>query len=152
MFLAKSPNYYGMHDTRSVQQSRAPPVVFLYIWSLGLDIYSLLSFVSSKVLVIFIYLLVFSIMLSITNKPWAELSSLLLIIVSSPSVVGKQFVTFLVDQCIVLGAGCCEKKVVGGSIYTLIGEEDTSTFSCMDKCTYSKEGEANSKYCFAIIQ
>ena len=53
------------------------------------------------------------------------------------------------DQCIVLGAGCCEKKVVGGSIYTLIGEEDTSTFSCMDKCTYSKEGEANSKYCFA---
>ena len=57
--------------------------------------------------------------------------------------------TYLVCHSNVLGAGCCEKKVVGGSTYTLIGEEDTSTFSCMDECTYSKEGEANSKYCFA---
>ena len=50
---------------------------------------------------------------------------------------------------ITLGSGCCEKKIVGGTTYRLIGEEDTSTFSCMDKCTYSKEGEADSKYCFA---
>ena len=39
--------------------------------------------------------------------------------------------------------------LVGGDTYTLLGEEDTSTYSCMDECTYSKEGEANSKYCFA---
>ena len=30
----------------------------------------------------------------------------------------------------------------------MLGEEDTSSFSCIDKCTYAKEGEANSKYCF----
>ena len=40
--------------------------------------------------------------------------------------------------------------MVGGSTYALKGEEDTSTFSCMDKCTYAKEGEENSKYCFAV--
>ena len=39
--------------------------------------------------------------------------------------------------------------LVGGETYTLLGEEDTSTYSCMDMCTYSKEGEADSKYCFA---
>ena len=50
---------------------------------------------------------------------------------------------------ITIGAGCCENKIVGGSTYTLRGEEDTSSFSCLDKCTYSKEGEADSKYCFA---
>ena len=38
--------------------------------------------------------------------------------------------------------------MVGGATYTMLGEEDTSSFSCIDKCTYAKEGEANSKYCF----
>ena len=38
---------------------------------------------------------------------------------------------------------------MGGATYSLLGEEDTSAFSCMDKCTYKKEGEADSKYCFA---
>jgi len=47
------------------------------------------------------------------------------------------------------GQGCCKMKVVGGATYTLLGEEDTSAFSCLDKCTYKKEGEADSKYCFA---
>jgi len=47
------------------------------------------------------------------------------------------------------GQGCCKMKVVGGATYTLLGEEDTSVFSCLDKCTYKKEGEADSKYCFA---
>jgi len=49
----------------------------------------------------------------------------------------------------VIGDGCCRSKVVEGSTYTLQGEEDTSSFSCVDRCTYTKEGEANSKYCFA---
>ena len=39
--------------------------------------------------------------------------------------------------------------MLGGATYKFIGEEDTSFFSCLDKCTYMKEGEANSKYCFA---
>merc|ERR1711892_581165 len=49
----------------------------------------------------------------------------------------------------VIGDGCCRSKVVEGSTYTLQGEEDTFSFSCVDRCTYTKEGEANSKYCFA---
>merc|ERR1740136_207021 len=49
----------------------------------------------------------------------------------------------------VIGDGCCRSKVVEGSTYTLQGEEDTSSFSCVDRCTYTKEGEANSKFCFA---
>merc|ERR1740124_792396 len=49
----------------------------------------------------------------------------------------------------VIGDGCCRSKVVEGSTYTMQGEEDTSSFSCVDRCTYTKEGEANSKYCFA---
>merc|ERR1712106_977931 len=49
----------------------------------------------------------------------------------------------------VIGDGCCRSKVVEGSTYTLQGEEDTSSFSCVDRCAYTKEGEANSKYCFA---
>merc|ERR1712106_383328 len=49
----------------------------------------------------------------------------------------------------VIGDGCCRSKAVEGSTYTLQGEEDTSSFSCVDRCTYTKEGEANSKYCFA---
>merc|ERR1712106_655808 len=49
----------------------------------------------------------------------------------------------------VIGDGCCRSKVVEGSTYTMQGEEDTSSFSCVDRCTYTKVGEANSKYCFA---
>merc|ERR1712106_1021679 len=49
----------------------------------------------------------------------------------------------------VIGDGCCRSKVVEGFTYTMQGEEDTSSFSCVDRCTYTKEGEANSKYCFA---
>jgi len=49
----------------------------------------------------------------------------------------------------VLGDGCCKSTMLGGVTYKFIGEEDTSSFSCLDPCTYMKEGEANSKYCFA---
>merc|ERR1711970_1389484 len=63
-----------------------------------------------------------------------SLPSLLLVLLYSASAAGQ---------------GCCKMKVVGGATYTLLGEEDTSTFSCLDKCTYKKEGEADSKYCFA---
>merc|ERR1711970_667840 len=63
-----------------------------------------------------------------------SLPSLLLVLLYSNSAAGQ---------------GCCKMKVVGGATYTLLGEEDTSTFSCLDKCTYKKEGEADSKYCFA---
>jgi len=63
-----------------------------------------------------------------------SLPSLLLVLLYSMSAAGQ---------------GCCKMKVVGGATYTLLGEEDTSAFSCLDKCTYKKEGEADSKYCFA---
>jgi len=63
-----------------------------------------------------------------------SLPSLLLVLLYSNSAAGQ---------------GCCKMKVVGGATYTLLGEEDTSAFSCLDKCTYKKEGEADSKYCFA---
>jgi len=48
-----------------------------------------------------------------------------------------------------LGDGCCKSTQLGGATYKLIGEEDTSSFSCLRNCTYMKEGEPNSKYCFA---
>jgi len=49
----------------------------------------------------------------------------------------------------VAGAGCCKSKVVGGKSYTFLGEEDTSAFKCMDKCTYSEDGKEGTKVCFA---
>merc|ERR1719468_455184 len=61
-------------------------------------------------------------------------SNLLLVLLYSASAAGEE---------------CCKNKVVGGATYSLLGKEDTSAFSCMDKCTYKKEGEADSKYCFA---
>ena len=48
-----------------------------------------------------------------------------------------------------LGQKCCKEKIVGGETYSLLGEEDTSSFSCMDRCTYSKDKDPNSKFCFA---
>ena len=39
--------------------------------------------------------------------------------------------------------------MVGGKSYTFLGEEDTSAFKCMDKCTYSEDGKEGTKVCFA---
>merc|ERR1711892_1476650 len=50
---------------------------------------------------------------------------------------------------LVLGEECCKEKEVGGVNYRYQGEEDTAAYSCIDKCAYMKEGEENSKYCFA---
>merc|ERR1711892_641661 len=50
---------------------------------------------------------------------------------------------------LVLGEECCKEKEVGGVNYRYLGKEDTTAYSCVDKCAYMKEGEENSKYCFA---
>merc|ERR1719167_1266504 len=44
---------------------------------------------------------------------------------------------------------CCRKKKVGSFSYTLFGFNDTSSFGCADNCVYSKDNEANSRYCFS---
>ena len=53
----------------------------------------------------------------------------------------------------VSGDACCKIKLVEGSTYTFkgeVGEEDATHYSCIDRCTYAKEGEENSMYCFAV--
>jgi len=49
----------------------------------------------------------------------------------------------------VVGTGCCKSKMSGGKSYTFLGEEDTSAFKCIDKCTYSEDGKPGTKVCFA---
>ena len=76
-------------------------------------------------------------------------SSLLLVLLYSASAAGRIIISLQDPGHNISGEECCKNKVVGGATYSLLGEEDTSAFSCMDKCTYKKEGEADSKYCFA---
>ena len=48
-----------------------------------------------------------------------------------------------------IGTECCKSKMSGGKSYTFLGEEDTSAFKCIDKCTYSEDGKPGTKVCFA---
>jgi len=47
-----------------------------------------------------------------------------------------------------LGGSCCEEKTVGGVKYKKSGEEDTSSFNCLNNCVYEKVDSPGSKYCF----
>ena len=44
---------------------------------------------------------------------------------------------------------CCVKKTVGGVLYTLIHEEDTSAYNCQENCVYQKDGEDGKRFCFS---
>ena len=44
---------------------------------------------------------------------------------------------------------CCPIKVLDNRTYRLHGEEDTEEYGCLDRCTYTLEGENDKKYCFA---
>ena len=45
---------------------------------------------------------------------------------------------------------CCQQKLVGDSLYDLVGFEDTSMFDCVDGCTYHRVGDSDPQqlYCF----
>ena len=57
--------------------------------------------------------------------------------------------TFITTSSALLGTGCCKSKLSGGKSYTFVGEEDTSAFKCIDKCTYSEDGKPGTKVCLA---
>jgi len=46
-------------------------------------------------------------------------------------------------------ASCCNKKTVGGVAYTLIGQEDTHSYGCLDDCVYKRDDKEGSKICFS---
>ena len=44
---------------------------------------------------------------------------------------------------------CCTRKTVGATEYSLVQEEDTSSFNCMKNCVYERKDTPGSRFCFA---
>merc|ERR1719318_163162 len=44
---------------------------------------------------------------------------------------------------------CCLKKNVGGVMYNLVKEQDTSAYDCLANCVYEKDGGDGKRFCFA---
>merc|ERR1712142_17698 len=44
---------------------------------------------------------------------------------------------------------CCKRKTVGGLVYSLVNEVDTSGYNCKTNCLYEKDAAPGSRYCFA---
>ena len=54
----------------------------------------------------------------------------------------------ITEFCLAGPEPCCVKKKVGGVLYNLIHEEDTSAYDCHTNCVYQKDGESE-QFCFS---
>ena len=47
------------------------------------------------------------------------------------------------------GGSCCVKKTVGGVLYTLVSEDDTTKYGCQENCIYTRDDQPDGiQFCF----
>ena len=47
-----------------------------------------------------------------------------------------------------VSGGCCKKKRLGGTLYSLVREEDTSSYECDEACVYQSRDQPGIEFCF----